>query len=267
MGKEYSAQYYPVNGADDEDEQLLYRDTETRPHSNSRFLHISLWLIHGVLISVTLLFFMLWAREPSKDDILLYSPANEAIESKGIVRFNGSWDRHSVYRGNPSPDLEVAWNRVTADGRFMSMTLEQLIETGEEPAPFMARYPEEYSGDYLATVEVIHQLHCINMVRQSSWGDHYLADDPDFILSPDGWRIHLDHCIEFLRQIIMCRSDVTMVTHDWVEGLDDPYPNFNVPHQCRDFEKILDWVDDHRVYIPQSKLIRQEGNVDLPYRP
>ncbi|KAG2028418.1 hypothetical protein BDR03DRAFT_1019830 [Suillus americanus] len=120
MGKKYSAQYYPVNGADDEDEKLLYKGAKTRPHSKSRFLHVSLWLIHGVLISVTLLFFTLWARAPSKDDILLYSPANEGIESKGIVRFNGSWDRHSVYRGSPSPDLEVAWSSITADGCICS---------------------------------------------------------------------------------------------------------------------------------------------------
>jgi hypothetical protein len=68
MGKEYSAQYSPVNEADDEDAKLLQR----RIHSKSRFLHVSLWLIHGVLISVTLLFFTLWARAPSKDAILLY---------------------------------------------------------------------------------------------------------------------------------------------------------------------------------------------------
>jgi hypothetical protein len=43
----------------------------------------------------------------------------------------------------------------------MAMTLEQLLRTGEEPAPFMAKYPEEYGGNYLTTVEVIHQLHCI----------------------------------------------------------------------------------------------------------
>ncbi|KAG2349828.1 hypothetical protein BDR05DRAFT_994816 [Suillus weaverae] len=267
MGKEYSAQYSPVDGADDEDAKLLHRGTENRPHSQSCFLHVSLWLMHGVLISITLLFFTLWARAPSKDDILLYSPANEAIESKGIVRFNGSWDRPSVYRGSPSPDLDAAWDRVTADGRLLAITPEQLLRIGEEPAPFMARCPEEYGGNYFTTVEVIHQLHCINMVRQSTWGDHYIVDDPDFVRSPDGWRIHLDHCVEILRQVIMCRSDVTMVTYDWVEGLDDPYPNFNVPHQCRDLEKILDWVEGHRVYLPQSELIRQEGNVDLPFPP
>ncbi|KAG1863651.1 hypothetical protein F4604DRAFT_1037456 [Suillus subluteus] len=219
MRKEYSAQYFPVNGADDGDEKLLHRGTETRPHSKSRFLRLRvsrLWLIHGVLIFVTLLFFTLWARAPSRDDILLYSPANEAIESKAIVRFNGSWDRPSVYRGSPSPDLEAAWNRLTADGRTLAITLEQLLKIGEEPAPFLVRYPEEYGGNYMTSVEVLHELHCINMVRKSIWGNYYMADDPDFVR----WRTHPNHCVEILRQAIMCNSDVTMVTYDWVEGLD-----------------------------------------------
>jgi hypothetical protein len=71
MGKEYSAQYSPVDEADNEDANLLYRST-IKSLSKSRFLHVSLWLIHGVLIFTTLLFFTLWVRAPPKDDILLY---------------------------------------------------------------------------------------------------------------------------------------------------------------------------------------------------
>jgi hypothetical protein len=41
------------------------------------------------------------------------------------------------------------------------MTLEQLLRTGEKPTPSMAGYPEEYGGGYMASVEVIHQLHCV----------------------------------------------------------------------------------------------------------
>jgi hypothetical protein len=72
-----------------------------------------------------------------------------------------------------------------------------------------------------------------------------------------------DHCIEILRQDIMCRSDVAMVTYDWVEGIEDPFPNFNVPHRCRNFEKLLDWVDEHRVIVPTSDMVRLENTIDL----
>ncbi|KIK42893.1 hypothetical protein CY34DRAFT_804465 [Suillus luteus UH-Slu-Lm8-n1] len=36
-------------------------------------------------------------------------------------------------------------------------------------------------------------------------------------------RTHLDHCIEILRQDIMCPGDVAMVTYDWARGIEDPF--------------------------------------------
>ncbi|KAG2363208.1 hypothetical protein BDR07DRAFT_1404903 [Suillus spraguei] len=154
------------------------------------------------------------------------------------------------------------------------MTLEQLLRTGEKPSPAMARYPDKYGGGYMASVEVIHQLHCIDMLRRVSWGDKSSGNDhgkssdhDDDESSKIFWRIHLDHCIEMLRQIIMCRGDVTMLTYDWVKGLKDPFPNFNIPHRCRNFEKVLDWVDEHRVFVHQSDVVRFEDNVDLPSPP
>ncbi|KAG1895122.1 uncharacterized protein F5891DRAFT_1281289 [Suillus fuscotomentosus] len=138
--------------------------------------------------------------------------------------------------------------------RPIRMTLEQLLRTREKPSPVMARYPDEYGGGYMATVEFIHQLHCIDMLRRASWSDKYSDhDDHD---TPENYRIHLDHCIEILRQNIMCRGDVTILTYDWVEGVEDPFPNFNTPHRCRnfEFEKVVNWVDEHCVFVPKSKM-------------
>jgi hypothetical protein len=116
------------------------------------------------------------------------------------------------------------------------------------------------------------------MLRKASWGDHANSSDKNF------WRIHLgwyivsylahilltstsDHCIEMLRQNIMCRGDVTMITYDWVEGVKDPFPNFNIPHRCRNFDNVLNWIDEHRVFMPKSKMVRLEDNVDLSTPP
>ncbi|KAG1787783.1 uncharacterized protein HD556DRAFT_940453 [Suillus plorans] len=265
MHKEYSASY-SVDGVDDHDDtNLLDSNTESRPLPRSRPLRWSPWLSHGVLMFITMMFFVLWARAPSIDDVVLYSPANEAIESIGIVRFNGTLGTPSIYRGSPSPEIDAAWDRISFNVRPIRMTLEQLLRTGEKPSPVMARYPEEYGGGYMTTVEFIHQLHCIDMLRRASWGDKYSDhDDHD---TPEDYRIHLDHCIEILRQNVMCRGDVTMLTYDWVEGVEDPFPNFNTPHRCRNFEKVLNWVDEHRVFVPKSKMVRFEDNVDLPSPP
>ncbi|KAG1733895.1 uncharacterized protein EDB91DRAFT_1238504 [Suillus paluster] len=178
-------------------------------------------------------------------------------------RFNGTLDAPSIYRGSPSPEIDAVWEEIAVDARSVRMTAEQLLRIGKKPSPAMARYPDEYGGGYMVTIEGIHMLHCINMLRRVSWGDHYRSSDFAIHDSPEGFRTHLDHCIEMLRQNIMCRGDVAMLTYDWVEGSLDPLPNFNVPHQCRNFEKILDWVDEHRVIVPTSEMVRLEDTVDL----
>ncbi|KAG1787794.1 uncharacterized protein HD556DRAFT_1448474 [Suillus plorans] len=266
MSKEYSASYSPVDGVDYRDDtNLLDSNTESRPLPKSPLSRWSLWISHGVLMSITMLFFVLWARAPSIDDVVPYSPANEAIESIGIIRFNGTLGTPSIYRGPPSAELDAVWDRISFNARPIRMTLEQLLRTGEKPSPVMARYPEEYGGGYLTTIEFIHQLHCIDMLRRVSWGGNH--SDHGANESFEDHRIHVDHCIEMLRQILMCHGDVTMLTYDWVEGVKNPFPNFGIPHRCRNFDKVLNWVDEHRVFVPKSKVVRYEDNVDLASPP
>ncbi|KAG2757657.1 hypothetical protein P692DRAFT_20824490 [Suillus brevipes Sb2] len=264
MRKEHYSQYSPFDEINDDGTKLLGSGITTSLPLKSRFLHLWPWLSHGMLMSMTLAFLALWARAPSMDDVVLFSPANEAIESIGIVKFNGSFDSpSSIYRGSPSPELDATWDKISVNARPVRMTLEQLLRTGEKPSPALVRYPDEYGGGYMATIEVIHQLHCLDMLRKASHGDKYYND---WIThdSPEKHRTHLDHCIDMLRQFTMCSGDVTMITHDWVEGKTEPTADFNVPHQCRNFEKILNWVDEHRVH---SKLVRLDDNVDLPSPP
>ncbi|KAG1810692.1 uncharacterized protein BJ212DRAFT_1579498 [Suillus subaureus] len=149
------------------------------------------------------------------------------------------------------------------EARPIQMTREQLLRTGGKPSPAMAKYPDKHGGGYMATVEVIHQL---DMLRRASWGDQYYHY-ANMYESPEEFRTHLNHCIEILRQFTMCTGDGIMVTHDWVEGRTTPFADFHVPHQCRNFEKILNWVDEHRVFVPKSEMVRLDDNVDLPSPP
>lgn len=119
MHKEYYSQYSPFDGVDDDGTKLLDSSIATSPPPKSRFLHLWPWLSHGVLMSITLVFFTLLARAPSIDDIVVFSPANEAIESIGIVKFNGSFEDTSIYRGSPSPELDAAWDGISLNGYIL----------------------------------------------------------------------------------------------------------------------------------------------------
>jgi hypothetical protein len=58
--------------------------------------------------------------------------------------------------------------------------------------------------------------------------------------SPNEWHAHLDHCADMLRQKLMCDADANVVTYNWVKNHYAPHPNFNVQHQCRDYNRLLD---------------------------
>lgn len=38
---------------------------------------------------------------------------------------------------------------------------------------FSVKLSEDIGGGYMASVEVLHQLHCLNMLRQASYNDYY----------------------------------------------------------------------------------------------
>jgi len=95
-----------------------------------------------------------------------------------------------------------------------------------------------------------------------------------------------EHCIEMIRQQLMCTADVGMITYEWVRyflwfnlgsvahshnpifrGINEPYPDFNTKHQCRNFEKILAWADANALHVRRDHVLRFGNEVDLVDRP
>jgi hypothetical protein len=69
--------------------------------------------------------------------------------------------------------------------------------------------------------------------------------------SGDLHRLHASHCIYLILQNIMCNANIDIYTHQWNDGVPSPFADFNIDHQCRDFDAILQWqeensVDQHR---------------------
>lgn len=111
---------------------------------------------------------------------------------------------------------------------------------------------------YGTMLEVFHQLHCLNLVRQATWpldrfdpawGDLY----PNDLIEPVGARMHVDHCIEALRLSLMCYADVTpmLIIRDESRALGS-FADFNMHHKCRDFDKLVEWVDRTGTDIPPT---------------
>lgn len=88
-------------------------------------------------------------------------------------------------------------------------------------------------------VSVFHQLHCVNMLRLNMYPEEFHWTMPG--QSPEHIRKHRDHCIDYLRQAVMCSADVTF--EPWGEvGVN----GMGAIHQCRDFQKIFTWAFNQR---------------------
>jgi hypothetical protein len=57
----------------------------------------------------------------------------------------------------------------------------------------------------------------------------------------------IDHCIEILRIALMCTADVTPIILYVPDWQDNPTPDFNTLHMCRDFGKIVHYVQENAI--------------------
>lgn len=105
------------------------------------------------------------------------------------------------------------------------------------------------SGLYMAGLDVHHQLHCLKMV--------YRALHPEYYHLPKAhMEEHIEHCLDSIRQFVMCKADISMVTYDWLDNHRRPFPNFNVQHECRRFEAIDAWASERRLNIFDNSSLR-----------
>ncbi|KDR67288.1 hypothetical protein GALMADRAFT_147282 [Galerina marginata CBS 339.88] len=117
---------------------------------------------HGILFILCGFFFTTSMRNRGQCVEIPYSPANIAIEyQQEFTIFNGSFRFPSVYRGDPTPELDEAWHRISKGVSLVRLTREELLKLGKEDTPSKVKFTEEDGGGYLAFIEVAHELHCL----------------------------------------------------------------------------------------------------------
>ncbi|OAQ64300.2 hypothetical protein VFPPC_05587 [Pochonia chlamydosporia 170] len=163
------------------------------------------------------------------------------------VRFGRKYDR---WMGDPRPELEEAWDSVIEHVRDIPVS-EATIKGFGIPVPIesMARFPTDQGGDVFGEVEFKHQLHCLRSLRESNflYYTHYKDVEQRQMLNVEDVYVkqHIDHCINYLRQILICNADTGLVFTYWMDNHDEPKPDFNSLRVCRDFTQARDWVQEN----------------------
>lgn len=146
-------------------------------------------------------------------------------------------EMNSQFVGPPSPKIDLAWNNLMlGKGRFFPVT-----EQEASAFPELTTLPA--TGKYYMELDTFHSLHCLNDIRRELDHEYYSQHDNhhswEYLLKPA--RIHMDHCIDQLRQTIQCSGDLTPVALYFSEGSDLGIGR-SATHTCRSFDKIHSWV-------------------------
>ncbi|KAK7960803.1 hypothetical protein PG988_012017 [Apiospora saccharicola] len=143
----------------------------------------------------------------------VWSPAYEAVE-KIPQEYQGQLRIVSPYQGPPSPEVDQAYSNIRVSG-------EDLRKVNKTSIPM----PGE-EDSYWVELSVVHELHCIN--------------PPNLVINERA-SANTDHCLEILRQSVMCHADVSMITMTWEPTSVFPAADFQNVHECTNWDKLYEW--------------------------
>ncbi|KAF1963933.1 hypothetical protein BU23DRAFT_72452 [Bimuria novae-zelandiae CBS 107.79] len=207
--------------------ELAFR---SRRHRWAFLFHIVLFLVNT---GVTILFL---ARIYGQDTINTLSFTGQRLAVRP-QRFMMTED--SPYAGPPSERVDEAWKKLLHHINIR-------VSHGEMQSTNQTSVPLADGNGFLAWMDVSHQLHCVKYLRQWIYRQHY---HPDVGLDEEPhWLLHIDHCLDLIRQALMCRADTSIMTFNWVANRSEPMLKLDSPeHVCIDWEDLMRKVQDRRI--------------------
>ncbi|KAI5306216.1 hypothetical protein KEM56_001806 [Ascosphaera pollenicola] len=184
------------------------------------------------------------ARVEARRARLVYTPAREA-ERWVAMRFEADLLTTNEYRVREDEE-ETRWREVDRNWRALH-DVEPFAVSGEELATMNESSIEIPSrpGEHLVKLAVFHQLHCLDMIRKYIHRTHYNFDSHNGTVPVIE---HIDHCIDVLRQVLTCHADTALITFYFDPTNPKPAePNFNVMHECKDFNALRTWEKEREV--------------------
>ncbi|KAK9434863.1 tat pathway signal sequence [Metarhizium brunneum] len=167
---------------------------------------------------------------------LIESPARPAVEYERKIIDSNLYVKNE-YLGEPRPEMDAAWDGLLRD-TFVAVSPSELL-------PESSVKLNDVTERVLVTLEVFNTMNCLNNVRKFAFRSYY-KNSSILLENYDTQVERFGKCIEKIRQAIMCYSDISFSTYVWVKGFLNPFPNFRIAHECKNWNRIQQWAEDHR---------------------
>jgi hypothetical protein len=69
------------------------------------------------------------------------------------------------------------------------------------------------------------------------------------------YHFSVEHCIEILRQSVMCRGDTTLITFHWGHTVKLPQPDFTLDHTCVNWDSLIEWVKPRAIDVFEEGML------------
>ncbi|KAK8109462.1 hypothetical protein PG999_007599 [Apiospora kogelbergensis] len=163
---------------------------------------------------------------------------------------------HSLLEFSHSVDIEMIFHKEDLDARVHNFTYwRSLFPTAQGlvsvprdsplAPPGVITVPSALDGTHsVYQVSMFHTLHCLETLRLALDGT---ARDQG--ITEDLSQTHAPHCIDWIRQEVMCSADI---------ALNSVLDEYRTPHQCRDFDRIMQWTETHGYRGPVKEILHHK---------
>ncbi|KAG7111656.1 Oxidase ustYa like protein [Verticillium longisporum] len=189
-------------------------------------------------------------------DVLLDPPANPRSASSLSAR----WRRHRwiINTGGTLSIITTVATKVIkweSDPSFVPNNTAEFFEqqTVDKWQSLLPVNAHRGDGETFSTTSMTHQLHCLFMMGRVYAG----VTESRTAELPADYHAHFLHCIDYIRQGIMCSGDVALEPHT-AEDADDlgaKDGGWNGLHVCKDYGQVLEYLDEQ---------IQEGGRTVLP---
>ena len=62
-----------------------------------------------------------------------------------------------------------------------------------------------------------------------------------------------------LRQLVMCKADISVMTFSWHPEVPTPWPKFALKHECSNWDSINMWAKDRAIDLADLEIILKPG--------
>ncbi|KAI1823340.1 hypothetical protein F4861DRAFT_335712 [Xylaria intraflava] len=197
---------------------------------------------------------------------------NYVVVPKDVLQYEERpewYQPRSPWNQEPSEELDIIWTdllralniRITsAEMSYLNANKTNRVQvTGGD-------HENDHEYDYVGVLGVYHHLHCLNNLRRVIHWDYYgpLLTDAKH---PEGLSIeHSDHCIDTIRQALMCNANTGVYTSEWDYETHNPSRSLETRSSttCVRWDSLDSWARERALVPGEYKYIRGPYDPDRP---